>query len=290
MTRTQRAALLSVGASLATIILKFAAYFLTGSVSLLSDATESLVNLVAATVAFGVLTVVAQPADRKHAYGHDKAEYFSSGVEGGLILAAALAIIYAAVERFLHPTPIDDLGVGLAVALVAGIINFVTAKVLLRVASQLDSITLEADARHLLTDVWTTVGIVAGLLVVLFTPPQWQVLDPIMAVVVGINIIGTGIGLLRRSLDGLMDAALPAAELARIEAAIGAELPAGARYHALRTRKAGAKRFIDFHLEMPAHTTIGVAHLLCDRIEEAIERELPHSSVTIHVEPPERKV
>lgn len=285
MTRTQRIALLSVGASVATILLKFGAYFLTDSVSLLSDAAESLVNLAAALVAFGALSVVAQPADARHAYGHDKAEYFSSGVEGALIVVAAVAIIYAAVDRFLHPVPLTQLGIGLVVALAAAAVNFVTAKIMLRVAAEHDSITLEADAQHLLTDVWTSAGIVGALLVVLFAPPQWQILDPIMAVLVALNILSTGFGLMRRSLDGLMDVALPPAELGEIEAAIREELPPEAAYHALRTRKAGAKRFIDFHLLVPEQTSIGEAHHLCDRIEAAIERKLMRTSVTIHVEP-----
>ncbi len=285
MTHTQRMALLSIGASITTILLKFGAYFLTDSVSLLSDAAESLVNLVAALVAFGVLSVVARPADDRHTYGHDKAEYFSSGVEGTLILVAALSIIYAAADRFLHPVPITRLDIGLMVALAATAVNFATAKVMMRVAAEHDSITLEADAKHLLTDVWTSVGIVGGLVVVLLMPPQWQILDPIMAILVALNIIKTGADLLRRSLDGLMDVALPPAELTQIEAAIQAELPRHAEFHALRTRKAGAKRFIDFHLLMPEQTPIGDAHHLCDRIEEAIEKRLSRTSVTIHVEP-----
>ncbi|MFA7095182.1 MAG: cation diffusion facilitator family transporter [Gammaproteobacteria bacterium] len=285
MTHTQRMALLSVGASIATIALKFSAYFLTGSVSLLSDAAESLVNLVAALVAFGVLSIVAQPADARHTYGHDKAEYFSSGVEGALIVVAAVSILYAAIDRFLHPAPIEQLGIGLLVAAAAAAVNYVTAKIMLRVAAEHDSITLEADARHLLTDVWTTGGIIAGLIVVLLTPPQWQIIDPIMAVLVALHILKTGFGLMRRSLDGLMDVALPHEELSQIQAAIQTELPPGAEYHALRTRKAGAKRFIDFHLLMPEHTSIGDAHQVCDRIEAAIERKLARTSVTIHVEP-----
>lgn len=278
-------ALLSIGAAITTILLKFGAYFLTGSVSLLSDAAESVVNLITALVAFGVLTIVARPADDRHTYGHDKAEYFSSGVEGALILVAAVSIIYAAVDRFLHPVPLTRLDIGLAVSLAATVVNFATAKFMLRVAAEHDSITLEADAKHLLTDVWTSIGIAGGLVVILFAPPQWQILDPIMAILVALNIVKTGIDLLRRSLDGLMDVALPPEELNQVEAAIRAELPHNAEFHALRTRKAGAKRFIDFHLLMPEQTSIGDAHHLCDRIEEAIEKRLSRTSVTIHVEP-----
>ena len=193
MSNLQRMALLSIVASVVTMALKFGAWYLTGSVSLFSDAAESLVNLAGGLVAFGALTIAARPADDDHAYGHDKAEYFSSGVEGALILVAAVSIIYTAVERFFHPQALHDLGPGLLVSLVAALVNFATARVMLRFALRHDSITLEADARHLLTDVWTSVGVLGGLSVVMFAPPSWQVLDPVMAVVVGLNIVVTGV-------------------------------------------------------------------------------------------------
>lgn len=287
MDSTRKMALLSIGTSIITMALKSTAYLLTGSVSLFSDAAESLVNLTAGLVAFTALTIASRPADHDHTYGHDKAEYFSSGVEGALIMVAALTIIYAATERFFHPAALHQLGIGLFVSLLAAGANFVTARVLLKVAKTQDSITLEADAQHLLTDVWTTVGVVAGLAVVMFTPPSWQILDPAIAILVALHIIKTGVGLMRRSYDGLMDVALPAEEIAIIENLVRTEIPAEANFHALRTRKAGARRFIDFHLLLPEQTTVKTSHQLCDRIEAAIARNLQKTSVTIHVEPKE---
>ncbi len=286
MRAVRRMAYLSIATSLATIVLKFGAYFLTGSVSLWSDALESLVNLAAGLVALGALMVVEQPADDRHAYGHDKAEYFSSGVEGALILVAAVSIIWSAVHRLIDPEPLARLGSGLVVAFLAGAANFVTARIMLKVARQHDSITIEADAKHLLTDVWTSVGIIGGLLVVM-AMPQWAILDPLMAIAVGIHIVVIGVGLLRRSADGLMDAALPPEEVMRAEALIRAELPEDASFHALRTRKAGARRFLEFHLLVPGTMSVHDSHSLCDRIEASIIAHLAKSHVTIHVEPNE---
>ena len=199
----RKMAYLSIATSLATIALKFGAWFITDSVSLWSDALESLVNLAAGLVALGAVSLSERPADDRHAYGHDKAEYFSSGVEGALIVVAAVAIMMSAVQRLVAPQPLALLGPGLVIAVLAGAANFTTARIMLKVARQHDSITIEADAKHLLTDVWTSVGIVAGLLVVLLRP-QWAILDPLMAIAVGIHIIVTGVGLLKRSADGLM--------------------------------------------------------------------------------------
>lgn len=284
---TRRMAYLSIATSIATMALKFGAYFLTGSVSLLSDAVESLVNLAAGLIALTALIVASRPADVDHAYGHDKAEYFSSGAEGALILVAAGSIIYAAVGRFLHPTALENLGPGLMVSLLAAALNFATARAMLKVGAQYDSIVLEADAKHLMTDVWTSVGVVAGLGVVMFAPPAWQILDPLMAVAVGLHIIFTGFHLLQRSWSGLMDAALPGDEVGQIEAEIGKLLPNDTSFHDLRTRKSGSRRFIDFHLLVPGAITVNEAHALCDRIEAALERTLPNTTVTIHVEPRE---
>ncbi len=289
MTRTkavQGMAWLSIATSIATLGLKFGAYFLTGSVSLLSDAMEAFVNLAAGTVALGALTYAARPADDDHAFGHDKAEYFASGVEGALILVAAASIAWAAIQRLLHPAPIESLGWGLAVSVVAAGMNFATARIMLRAARAHDSITLEADAKHLLTDVWTTVGIVAGLLVVMWKP-AWSILDPLMAIAVAVQIVFTGIDLLRRSADALLDAALPPDELARAEAAIRRALPPEADFHALRTRKAGSRRFLDLHLVVPGTMSVAESHALCDRVEAAIEAELPRADATVHVEPRE---
>lgn len=282
---TRRMAYLSIVTSIATMALKFGAWYLTGSVSLLSDAVESLVNLAAGLIALAALVVASRPADVDHAYGHDKAEYFSSGAEGALILVAAVSIITAAVGRFLHPAALENLGPGLMVSLFAAALNFATARAMLKVGAKYDSIILEADAKHLLTDVWTSVGVVAGLGVVMFAPPSWQILDPLMAVAVGLHIIFAGVHLLRRSWSGLMDAALPVDEVGQIEAEIGKLLPDGTSFHDLRTRKSGSRRFIDFHLLVPGESTVNEAHALCDRIEEALKRTLPNTAVTIHVEP-----
>jgi len=286
MSAVLRMVYLSIATSLATIALKFGAYFLTGSVSLWSDALESLVNLAAALVALGALIVAERPADERHMYGHDKAEYFSSGVEGALILVAAVSIIWSAVHRLVDPQPLARLGPGIVIAFLAGAMNFATARVMLKVARQHDSIVIEADAKHLLTDVWTSAGIIGGLLVVM-AMPQWAVLDPVMAIAVGIHIVVTGVGLLRRSADGLMDAALPASELKRAEALIRTELPDGANFHALRTRKAGARRFLELHLLVPGTMSVLESHALCDRIEATLMAHLAKAHVTIHVEPRE---
>ncbi len=286
VTAVRRMAMLSIATSIVTLALKFGAYFLTGSVSLWSDALEAFVNLAAGLVALGALTLAEQPADERHAYGHDKAEYFSSGVEGALILVAAIAIIWSAIERVLAPRPLEQLGLGMLIALLAAAANFATARVMLKVARQHDSITIEADAKHLLTDVWTTAGVLVGLGLVVLAP-SWAILDPLMAILVALHILFTGFELLRRSADGLMDVALPAKDVKRVEALIGAELPSAASFHALRTRKAGARRFLEFHLVVPGTFSVAESHALCDRIEAALTASLAKAHVTIHVEPRE---
>ena len=280
----RRYAIYSVIASLLTLTLKFGAWAMTDSVGLLSDALESIVNLTAGVLALTAITIAMRPADSEHAYGHGKAEYFSSGIEGVLIILAAFGIGHAAVSRFFNPTELNNLGPGLALALVSSVVNFVTAKVMLKAAKRFDSITLEADAKHLLTDVWTSVGLVAGL-AILLVRPEWKILDPAIAVIMAVNIVFTGVGLLRRSVGGLMDDALPEEELAVIQAAIHRRLGSEATFHQLRTRKSGPARFIDFHLLVPGATTVREAHDLCERIEREIENELERSEVTIHVEP-----
>jgi cation diffusion facilitator family transporter len=279
-------ALLSIATSIGTLTLKFGAWYLTDSVSLLSDALEALVNLSAGLVALAALTIAERPADDRHSYGHDKAEYFSSGVEGILIMVAAVSIIVTAVQRFANPMPLTHLGPGLLIALVATGMNFATSRIMLRAARRYDSITIEADAHHLMTDVWTSVGVVGALLIVMWQP-SWAILDPVIAVAVGIHIIFTGVHLLRRTIDGLMDASLSPEDIARTEAIIRGNLPAVASFHDLRTRKAGPRRFIEFHLVVPGSTTVVESHAYCDRIEAAIATELAHASVTIHVEPAE---
>ncbi len=284
--RANRIVLVSIAAAILTMLLKFGAYLLTHSVSLLSDAAESSVNLIAALVAFGVLTLVARPADEEFRYGYDKAEYFSSGIEGALILVAALTIIYTAINRFLHPSQLEGIGPGLAVALLASGINLGVSRFMLHKAEEYDSITLEADAHHLMTDVWTSVGVVAALGVVMFVP-QWSILDPIIAAVVGLNIIRTGANLIKRSLAGLMDISLPAPEMDEIEQVLREKEGQDVVYHKFRTRRSASRRYIEFHLLLPGELTVRAAHDRCTAIENEIRSRWPKTRITIHVEPKE---
>ena len=282
-----RYAVYSVAAALATMGLKFGAYFLTGSVGILSDAAESVVNLAAAALALFVLHHAARPADEHHTYGHGKAEYFSSVAEGVLIIVAAGGIVLAAWGRFADPVPPQRLDAGLALALLASVVNFGVSRLLMSGARKHDSITLEADARHLMTDVWTSVGLVAALGILLFAPPSWAILDPLIAVVMAGNIVFTGFDLIRRSFGGLMDSALPDEELCAIDRAIRTAAGDDVQYHALRTRRSGSRRFVDFHLLVPGATTVAASHALCTAIEVHIHDALPGAQVTIHVEPRE---
>ena len=278
-----RYAWLSIAAAIVIICLKAAAYWVTGSVGLLSDALESVVNLVAACVALIVLTVAARPADEDHPYGHDKAEYFSSGVEGGMIMIAALGISAAAIERFLHPRPLEQLGLGLVLSFVASVINFAVARVLLAASRHYDSITLEADARHLMTDVWTSVGVLLGVGAVVMT--GWAWLDPAVALFVAVSITWTGASLLRRSVRGLMDTALPPAEQIVIRKALDDYRGRGIEYHALRTRRAAARRFVSMHILVPGAWTVQQAHDLVEQIEARIREQLSNTTITTHLEP-----
>lgn len=287
MSPTKRMAALSIATSIATLALKFGASVLTGSIGLLSDAMEALVNLAAGLVALAMLSVAERPADDDHAYGHEKAEYFSSGVEGVLILFAAVGIAYAAVGRLLHPAPLERLGPGLLIAALAAVLNFVTARLMLRVAKEHDSIVVEADARHLLTDVLTSAAVIAGLLIVMVAP-RLAMLDSLIAFGVALQIFGTSASLIRRSVDGLMDKSLPAAEIDTARQVIAAALPSGASVAELRTRKAGSRRFVEFKLLVRGAATVADAHASCDRIESALAAALAKTVVTIHVEPLER--
>lgn len=278
----QRFAWLSLAAAIATIAIKTLAYLLTGSVGLLSDAVESVVNLIGAIMALAMLTVAARPEDDDHAYGHSKAEYFASGVEGTLILIAALSIGVAAVRRFLVPQPIEQVGLGLAASVVASAINLAVAIVLLRVGRQRHSITLEANAQHLLTDVWTSAGVIAGVGAVVAT--GWLRLDPIVALLVAANIVRTGSRIVRKSVLGLMDTALPAGELAAVRAALDSHLSDGVEYHALRTRQSGARRFVSFHVLVPGVWTVHQGHALLEDVEARIREAVPNVTVFTHLE------
>jgi cation diffusion facilitator family transporter len=284
----RRYALVSIVAALGTIVLKGGAYLITGSVGLLSDAFESLVNLVAAIVALYALSAAARPEDDDHRYGHSKAEYFSSGFEGALIILAAASIVYAAMGRLLVPHPIERVGVGVAISLVASAINFGVARVLFRAGRQHQSITLEADAHHLMTDVWTSLGVVVGVGAAALT--RWNRLDPIIAIVVALNIVRTGVGILRRSLMGLLDTAIPEDLQQKISAILARHSSAGVRFHALRTRQAGAWRFIDFHVLVPGHWSVQRGHDLLEQLEEEVREAVPNSTVFTHLEPIEDPV
>ena len=278
-----RYAWLSIAAATVIICLKAAAYWVTNSVGLLSDALESVINLVAAVVALIVLTVAARPADEDHPYGHDKAEYFSSGVEGGMILLTAIGIAGAAIERMLNPRPVEHLALGVSISVVASLINFGVARVLMTAGREHESITLEADAHHLMTDVWTSIGVVIGIAAIAVT--GWGLLDPIVALLVAANITWTGVHLVRRSILGLMDTALPEDELDVIREALEPHRAQGIQYHALRTRRAGPRRFVSLHLLVPGAWTVQQGHDLVERIEAQIREQLPNTTITVHLEP-----
>ena len=284
----KRYAWLSITAALSTILLKGTAWWLTGSVGLLSDALESLVNLAGALMALSMLSLAAQPADENHAHGHGKAEYFSSAFEGFLIIVAAIGIAYAAIGRLLDPRPLQDVGIGLAVSAVASIINFATARSLMKVGRKYRSITLEADAHHLLTDVWTSVGVILG--VGLVGLGGWLWLDPVIALLVAANIVWTGWQLLHRSAAGLMDVSLPEAELQTIEQVLDEYRRQGLEFHALRTRQAGSRAFATLHVLVPGAWSVQLGHDWCERIEADIRRALPYAHVTTHLEPREDPV
>jgi len=279
-----RFAWLSIGAAVATITLKTGAYLLTDSVGLLSDAIESLVNLVGAVMALIMLTIAARPADESHVYGHSKAEYFASFIEGLLILGAAAGIAAAAINRLLHPSALEQLGLGLAVSAAASTINLLVARILMRQGKKRQSITLEADAHHLMTDVWTSVGVIIGVAIAGFT--GWEILDPLIAIIVAVNVIWTSIRLISRSVGGLMDAALPESDQMAIQAVMKKYREKGVNFHALRTRQAAARRFVSVHILVPGEWTVHDAHHLAEDFELEV-RESLEGVVTVftHLEP-----
>jgi len=274
---------LSVATSLLTIVLKFAAYAVTGSVGLLSDAIEGFVNVAAALVALGAVTYAAARPDREHNFGHAKAEYFSSGLEGALIFVAAGAIFWTAIPRLAAPQPLEQVGLGLALSLAAAGANALCAFLLLRAARAHRSISLEADAHHLFTDVWTTAGVLVGVGGVYFT--GWAWLDPVIAMAVAVHILWAGWHLMQRSFHGLMDHALPEEEIAQITAILDELKTSGCTYHALRTRQSGAKGFVDVHVLVPGQTSVQKGHDLVEQLEEKLRKQLPHVDVLIHLEP-----
>ncbi|MFQ3630432.1 cation diffusion facilitator family transporter [Roseiflexus sp.] len=278
-----RFAWLSIAAAIVTIALKAGAYAVTGSVGLLSDALESLVNLAAAVIALIALTIAAQPPDEDHTYGHEKAEYFSSGVEGALILIAAVSIAFTAIQRVLHPQPIEQPALGLTIAVIASLVNLGVAQILLRAGRRYESITLEADAHHLMTDVYTSAGVIAGVALVSLT--GWYLLDPLIALAVAGHIVWSGVRLVRRSVAGLMDTALPAAEREVLDATLAPFRAKGIVFHALRTRQSGARRFVSFHVLVPGTWSVRRGHTLLERVERDVRQALPNTTVFTHLEP-----
>lgn len=275
---------LSVATAVVTIGLKTWAWWMTGSVGLLSDAAESVVNLVAAVVALIAITVAERPADADHQYGHSKAEYFSAVVEGAMIFLAAAVILYTGVERLINPAPLESLGLGMAISVVAAVLNGVVGALLVRAGIRHRSPTLKADGKHLLTDVITSVGVVVGVALVWLT--GWEVLDPLVAIAVGLNILVVGYRLVVQSGMGLMDATLPEEDNTVIEEILERHR-VGDRvdFHELRTRESGRWRFVEFHALVPGDWSVDRGHDLVERVEQEIHAALPHTHITTHLEP-----
>ncbi len=277
-----RFAWLSIAAAVLTIALKAVAYLLTGSMGLFSDALESIVNLAGALMALTMLTIAARPADEDHTYGHNKAEYFSSGVEGTLILIAAVSIGITAFQRLMAPKPLEQIGLGLGVSIVASLVNLSVAFVLRKAGKHFHSVTLEASAQHLMTDVWTSAGVLVGVSAVALT--GWERLDPIVAFIVAANITWSGIRIVHKSVLGLMDTALPAEEQRVIRRVLEEHSQAGVQFHALRTRQAGSRGFVSFHVLVPGLWTVQRGHNLLERIESELGLTLPNITVFTHLE------
>ncbi|HXF66248.1 MAG TPA: cation diffusion facilitator family transporter [Burkholderiales bacterium] len=276
-------ALLSVAAALVTIGLKALAWWLTGSVGLLSDALETLVNLAGAFMALAMLSIAARPPDERHSHGYGKAEYFASAFEGALIFVAAALIAYAAVARLLAPQPLAAVGAGLLASALASAVNFLAARALFAAGRRFHSIALEADAQHLMTDVWTSVGVIAGVAAVELT--GWLRLDPLIALAVAAHILWTGVKLVRRSVHGLMDRSLPAHDLAAVERVLDRYRAQGIEFHALRSRQAGARRFLSVHVLVPGDWSVARGHELAHSVEQAIREALPGANILTHLEP-----
>lgn len=283
-----RFAWLSIAAAVLTIVLKTIAWKLTGSVGLLSDAMESIVNLIAAVAALWMLKLAERPPDEEYAYGYSKAEYFASGFEGGLIFLAAIAIVYAAIPRLIKPQPLEQVSVGLIVSVIASLINLAVGLLLLRVGRARNSITLEADGHHLLTDVWTSVGVIVAVAAVAST--GWHILDPIIAIAVAMNILWIGYKLVRRSMSGLLDRAVPTEARLAIKAVLDRYQSQGIAFHALRTRQAAGRSFVSVHVLVPGAWTVQRGHELVEHLEREIREAIAGASVITHLEPVEDPV
>ena len=278
-----RFAWLSIAAAVVTIVLKYSAFVLTGSVGLLSDTLESFVNLAGALIALAMLTIASRPADDDHMFGHGKAEYFSSGAEGILILIAAVSIGVTAIPRIFAPQPLEQVGFGLGISVIASLVNLFVARTLAQAAARFRSITLEADAKHLMTDVWTSGGVLVGVGAVTLT--GWEILDPIVALAVAANIIWSGIGIVRTSVRGLMDTAISPEDQATLRKVLDAYAVRGVEFAALRTRRSGAHQFASFHVHVPGAWSVHQGHDLLVEIEADVRRVLPSLSVLTHMEP-----
>lgn len=278
-----RFAWLSIGAAVLTIALKMGAYWLTNSVSLLSDALESLVNLVTAIIALIALTIASRPADDEFTFGYSKIEFFSSGFEGGMILIAAGSIVATAIPRLIAPQPLEQVGLGLIVSAIASLINLTVSRVLTTAGKRYDSITLQADAHHLMTDVITTAGVLVG--VGLVTVSGWERLDPLIAILVAANILRTGFGLIRQAGQGLMDKSLPAEDIQTIQDIFREYDKQGIKFHALRTRSAATRRFVSMHILVPGEWSVQDAHHVAEEVESKIRQRFPKIVVFTHVEP-----
>lgn len=278
-----RYAWLSVGAAVVTIALKSVAYWLTGSVGILSDAIEGFINLAAATVVLVTLRYVERPPDETHQYGHDKAEYFSSGIEGTLILVASATILWTSARRFLDPQPIEQAGIGLAVATGASLINLLVGQIVLRAGKRFDSISLEADGQHLMSDVWTSLAVVVGVSAAVLTGIER--LDPLIAMVLGAKIGWEGIKIFRRSVSGLMDTPIAEEERLKVVEILDSHEQAGFRWHAMRTRRSGGRRFISVHILVPPDWTVQEAHDLSEQLEAEVAQAINRSTLFTHFEP-----
>ncbi len=280
-----RFAYLSIVAAIVTITLKVIAWQITGSVGLLSDAAESVVNLVAAVAVLIALKVAAMPADKNHHFGHTKAEYFSAAIEGVMIFVAALVIMWTAVDRFLHPQSLENVGLGLAISVVASAVNGAVAVVLLRAGRRYRSLTLTADGKHLMTDVWTSAGVVVGVLIVALTGVAR--LDPVVAFLVGLNIVWTGWKLIRASTEGLMDISMSKEDNRAIADILARFVTGEVHFHALRTRESGHHRFAEVHVLVPGAWTVQQGHDLVEEVEAAVHRDFGEIALTCHLEPRE---
>jgi cation diffusion facilitator family transporter len=277
-----RFAWLSIGVAVLTISLKTIAYLVTNSVGLLSDALESIVNLVGALMALSMLTIAARPADENHTYGHSKAEYFSSGVEGTLILVAAISIAYAAIQRLIMPKPLEQVGIGLLVSVAASLANLAVALILRRAGRKYNSISLTSNSHHLLTDVWTSGGVLLGVGAVVIT--GWQVLDPLIAILVALNIVWTGVGIIKKSVSGLMDSALSKEYLDVIQSVLDGHKETEVKFHALRTRQSGSLKIISMHVLVPGVWTVDRGHQLVTKIENELSSAIGDSVIFTHLE------